>query len=143
MRPLLRLFGMCLVPGLGIRFARLDRRSRLGPGGASNLAARQGGRRSRQLGGAEDEASEDMRRVTANGSLGGKEKIWIAPQLARWMEPLLAGLGIDFDDRADATLRIEASATDCRSGPASARIRIERSGELSAATGYDSDLLAV
>ncbi len=84
-----------------------------------------------------------MRRVTANGSLGGKEKIWIAPQLARWMEPLLAGLGIEFDDRADATLRIEASATDCRSGPASARIRIERSGELSAATGYDSDLLAV
>ncbi len=83
-----------------------------------------------------------MRRVTANGSLGGKEKIWIAPQLARWMEPLLAGLGIDFEDRANATLRIEASAADCRGGPASARITIEHGGELSTPTGNESPMLA-
>ena len=60
------------------------------------------------------------------------ERVWLAPALPRYMEPLLSGLGIELlgpDDRERATIRVESVesfAAEGRDGAPTARLRIER-----------------
>jgi hypothetical protein len=77
--------------------------------------------------------------TTAGEVRTSAERVWIAPMLARSMEPLLTGLGVELlqpGDRERATIRVELAAADagsrqdrCESSVLAAR-RTDRSGTM-------------
>ena len=71
------------------------------------------------------------------GDMQGAGRVWIAPVLARSMEPLLVGLGIELLEpgaRDSATIQVELAAGDA--GVSAGRVRIERGGN----AAYEKDL---